>query len=46
VSGLGLFALAGVRVDIVEELALPAGVEDIALKIPPMRNPARPSSLD
>jgi hypothetical protein len=35
-----------VRVDIVEELALPAGVEDIALEIPPMRDPARPAALD
>lgn len=38
--------LAGVAVDIVDELGLPAGVEDIELTIPPMRDPAKPAALD
>jgi prevent-host-death family protein len=38
--------LAGVAVDIVERLGLPAGVVDIELEIPPMRDPAKPAVLD
>ena len=38
--------LAGVAVDIVERLGLPAGVEDVELEIPPMRDPAKPATLD
>lgn len=38
--------LAGVAVDIVEQLGLPAGVEDVELEIPPMRDPAEPAALD
>ena len=38
--------LAGVAVDIVEQLGLPVGVEDIELEIPPMRDPAKPAALD
>jgi prevent-host-death family protein len=38
--------LAGVAVDIVERLGLPAGVEDVELEIPPMRDSAKPATLD
>jgi prevent-host-death family protein len=37
--------LAG-AVDIVERLGLPAGVEDVELEIPPMRDSAKPATLD
>jgi hypothetical protein len=35
-----------VALRLVEELGLPAGVEDVALEIPPMRDPARPAAFD
>jgi prevent-host-death family protein len=38
--------LAGVAVDVVSELGLPAGVEDVEFEIPPMRDPAIPAVLD
>lgn len=38
--------LTGVAVNIVDELGLPAGVEDVELKIPPMRDPAKAAHLD
>ena len=38
--------LAGSAADIVEQLGLPAGVEDIELQIPPMRDPAKAAALD
>lgn len=37
--------LAGVAVNIVDELGLPAGVEDVELEIPAMRDPANPAAL-
>jgi prevent-host-death family protein len=37
--------LAGVAVNIVNELGLPAGVEDVELEIPAMRDPAKPAAL-
>jgi len=40
------FRLAGIAVDIVEQLGLPAGVEDTELDIPSIRDPARPAALD
>jgi prevent-host-death family protein len=38
--------LAGGAADIVEQLGLPAGVEDIELEIPPMRDPTKAAALD
>jgi prevent-host-death family protein len=38
--------LAGAAVDVIGELGLPAGVEDVELEIPPMRDPAKPAVLD
>lgn len=37
--------LAGVAVNVVDELGLPAGVEDVELEIPAMRDPAKPAPL-
>lgn len=37
--------LAGSKGSIVERLGLPAGVEDVELEIPPLRDPARPADL-
>jgi prevent-host-death family protein len=37
--------LAGVAVNIVNELGLPAGVEDVELEIPAMRDPSKPAAL-
>ncbi len=37
--------LTGVAVNIVDELGLPAGVEDVELEIPAMRDPAKPAAL-
>jgi prevent-host-death family protein len=37
--------LAGVAVNIADELGLPAGVEDAELEIPAMRDPAIPAAL-
>lgn len=37
--------LAGVAVNIVNELGLPAGVEEVELEIPAMRDPAKPAAL-
>jgi prevent-host-death family protein len=38
--------LAGSGADMVEQLGLPAGVEDIELEIRPMRAPAKAAALD
>jgi prevent-host-death family protein len=38
--------LVGSAADIVDELGLPAGVEDVELEIPPMRDPAKAAALD
>jgi prevent-host-death family protein len=37
--------LAGVAANIVDELGLPAGVEDVELELPAMRDPAKPAAL-
>jgi prevent-host-death family protein len=38
--------LAGSGADLVDELGLPAGVEDVEFEIPPMRDPAKAAALD
>jgi hypothetical protein len=37
--------LAGPTGNIVDALGLPAGVEDVELEVPPLRDPARPADL-
>lgn len=37
--------LAATRGSIIDSLGLPAGVEDVELEIPPLRDPARPADL-
>jgi prevent-host-death family protein len=37
--------LTGSKESIVDRLGLPAGVEDVELEIPPLRDPARPADL-
>lgn len=37
--------LAGAKGNIIEQLGLPAGVEDVELEISPLRDPARPADL-
>jgi prevent-host-death family protein len=37
--------LAGSKGSIVERLGLPAGIEDVELEIPPLRDPGRPADL-
>jgi len=37
--------LTEVALHFVEELGLPVGVEDVALEIPPIRDPARPAAF-
>jgi len=38
--------LAGVAHDVIGELGLPAGVEDVEFEIPPIRDPVKPAVLD
>jgi prevent-host-death family protein len=37
--------LVGAKGSIIEALGQPAGVEDVELEIPPLRDPARPADL-
>lgn len=37
--------LAGSKGSIIDRLGQPAGVEDVELEIPPLRDPARPADL-
>jgi prevent-host-death family protein len=37
--------LAGSQGSIIDRLGQPAGVEDVELEIPPLRDPARPADL-
>ena len=37
--------LTGGRDSLIDRLGLPAGIEDVELEIPPMRDPARPADL-
>jgi prevent-host-death family protein len=37
--------LAGSKASIIDRLGQPAGVEDVELEIPPLRDPARPADL-
>jgi len=38
-------SLAGAKGNIIEQLGLPSGVEDVELEISPLRDPARPADL-
>jgi prevent-host-death family protein len=38
--------LASVPIDVISELGLPLGIEDVEFEVPPMRDPAKPAVLD